>query len=103
MDNKQQRPVCHRAEDLIGYLYGEASTDEAHDFAQHLEQCELCKAEFASFSHVHAAILSWRNEALGSVSLRTASPIVSDIAAANQFAQSQRRRSARAALREFLA
>lgn len=104
MNKINERPVCHRAEDLVSYLYGEASADEAHDFAQHLERCESCKAEFASFSSVHESITTWRNEALGSsVRLHADSPIVSEAAASSQFQQGQRKQSARAALREFFA
>src|ERR1700758_2485047 len=104
MNKINERPICHRAEDLVSYLYGEASADEAQDFAQHLERCESCKAEFASFSTVRESITTWRYEALGSdVRMDAATPIVSEAAASNQFEHGQKKQSARAALREFLA
>jgi hypothetical protein len=98
----KERPMCHRAEDLVSHLYGELAADEAHDFAQHIEQCESCKAEFASFSHVHQSITSWRNEALGSVGVQAASTTMSALVA-NELKQSAGKRSARAAVREFFA
>jgi len=94
--------MCHRAEDLVSYLYGELAADEAHDFAQHLEQCESCKAEFASFSHVHQSINSWRNEALGSVGMYAASTTMG-APGANELKQPAGKRSASAAMREFFA
>jgi len=66
MRTMNERSVCHRSEDLVTYLYNEASAAEAQDFAGHLETCEACRAEFGVFSQVHESILLWRNEALGS-------------------------------------
>jgi len=61
-----ERPVCHRAEDLVSYLYGETSETDARDFREHMKQCAACRNEVAAFSQVHESILVWRNEALGS-------------------------------------
>src|SRR5438445_601144 len=102
MNNIKQRPVCHRAEDLVSYLYDEASANDACDFAEHLEQCEACRTEFASFRHVHESIVLWRHEALGSASLGT-SPTTDEVGGTYQFEPRQQKRSARAALREFFA
>ena len=66
MLNTNERPACHRAEDLVTYLYGEASEVEAKDFAVHLQQCDSCRGEFGVFQQVHDSMLLWRNEALGS-------------------------------------
>ena len=103
MENTNERPVCHRAEDLVTYLYGEASASEARDFAGHMEQCDACRAEFAMFSQVHESIAMWRNEALGSISPAAPSaPTLTKAAAeSRQFVQHPRRLSALAALREF--
>ena len=46
MQDLNQRPVCHRAEDLVTYLYGEADEPEASDFRAHLQQCDACRNEF---------------------------------------------------------
>jgi anti-sigma factor RsiW len=65
MRNMNERPVCHRAEDLVTYLYGEANEVDSRDFADHLQQCDACRVEFGVFRQVHDSILVWRNEALG--------------------------------------
>jgi len=103
MNNMKQRPVCHRAEDLVSYLYDETSANDACDFAEHLEQCEACRTEFASFRHVHESIVLWRNEALGSARLGTTSATTDEGGGTYQFEPRQQKRSARAALREFFA
>ena len=103
MNNMKQRPVCHRAEDLVSYLYDETSANDACDFAEHLEQCEACRTEFASFRHVHESIVLWRNEALGSARLGTTSATTDEGGGTYQFEPRQQERSARAALREFFA
>jgi hypothetical protein len=100
MPNINERPICHRAEDLVTYLYGEASDVDAKDFAVHLKECAACRSEFVVFQQVHDSILVWRNEALGSAF----NPAVLPMARAVESAQSVRhgrRLSALAALREF--
>jgi anti-sigma factor RsiW len=95
-----ERPVCHRAEDLVTYLYGEASEVEAKDFSAHLQQCDACRSEFGVFQQVHDSILLWRNEALGSGFSPAAVPVESAIDS-TKFVQHERKLSALAALREF--
>ncbi len=63
MRDMNERPVCHRAEDLVTYLYGEANEAEALDFRNHLRQCDSCHSEFTVFNQVHDSIEVWRNEA----------------------------------------
>ena len=99
MQNINQRPVCHRAEDLVTYLYGEATAEEARDFSAHIQQCDACRAEFTVFHQVHDSIVAWRNKALGAHSAASASapnPVVT-----GAFVQHERKLSALAALREF--
>jgi anti-sigma factor RsiW len=100
MPNINERPVCHRAEDLLTYLYGEASEVDARDFAGHLEQCDACRKEFGVFQQVHNSILDWRNEALGSAFNPAAVPDSSTIDS-TQFVRHERKLTALAALREF--
>ena len=99
-----ERPVCHRSEDLVTYLYNEASAAEAQEFASHVETCEACRAEFAVFSQVHESILLWRNEALGSA-FSPAPLAVQGLAEATtdsrEFVRHERKLPALAALREF--
>lgn len=98
MQNRNERPMCHRAEDLVTYLYGEATAEEALDFAGHMQQCDACRAEFSVFNQVHESIVTWRNEALGPI----ASPVREEVAFVTpEVMQSGRRMPAFAALREF--
>jgi hypothetical protein len=100
MRNMNERPVCHRAEELVTYLYGEASEADARDFGNHLQQCDACRSEFAVFNQVHESIVLWRNEALGA-SFNPAAVAAPPAVDANQFLPHKRRLSALAALREF--
>jgi anti-sigma factor RsiW len=101
MENINERPVCHRAEDLVTYLYGEANAAEARDFATHLERCDACRAEFSLFNQVHESIVTWRNEALGTATIPAVSPVTQTVPLSTPFAQHERKLSAWASLREF--
>ena len=100
MEEVKQRPACHRAEDLVTYLYGEASEADALDFSKHLQQCDACRSEFGVFNQVHDSILTWRNEALGAAFDPRAVAIDSAVES-SQFVRHERKLSALAALREF--
>ena len=100
MPNVNERPICHRAEDLVTYLYGEASQADAQDFAVHLQQCDACRSEFSVFQQVHDSILVWRNEALGSEFSPAVLPSEST-SELTQFVRHERKLTAVAALREF--
>jgi hypothetical protein len=92
---------CARAEDLVAYLYNEATRDEANDFEEHVRQCASCRTELTTFGDVREAIGDWRQQALGSL----AAPAF-EANAAQAFAPvvaPARRRSGLAALREFFA
>ena len=100
MRDMSERPVCHRAEDLVTYLYGEASETDALDFRNHLRQCDSCRSEFTVFNQVHESIETWRNEALGASFNPAAIPATVAIDA-TPVIRHERRLSALAALREF--
>lgn len=101
MQNINERPVCHRAEDLVTYLYNEASESEARDFSAHMEQCDACRGEFTLFNQVHESIATWRSEALGTATVPVAAPVPQSLADATPFVQHERKLSAWASLREF--
>jgi anti-sigma factor RsiW len=89
---------CVRGEELVAYLYGEA-TKEAALFRRHLEACAVCRDELAAFGGVRAELGEWRAEALGTV---PSFNIEEALAPANvPRTAAPRKRSARAALREF--
>ena len=100
MRDMNERPVCHRAEDLVTYLYGEASEADALDFRNHLRQCDSCLSEFTVFNQVHESIETWRNEALGASFNPAAIPATVAIDA-TPVIHHERKLSALAALREF--
>jgi hypothetical protein len=102
MQNINERPVCHRAEDLVTYLYGEATAEEARDFSAHMQRCDACHAEFTVFHQVHDSIVAWRNEAIGSVAqLPQSMSAANATVAPDTFVRHERKLSALAALREF--
>jgi hypothetical protein len=100
MPNINERSVCHRAEDLVTYLYAEASEVDAKDFTEHLQQCDACRSEFGVFQQVHDSILLWRNEALGSA-FRPAAVSAESKVDPTPYMQHERKLTALAALREF--
>jgi hypothetical protein len=100
MQKINERPVCHRAEDLVTYLYNEATAEEARDFSAHMHQCDACRAEFTVFHQVHDSIVAWRNEALGAPSPASAG-VTNPVVVTGAFVQHERKLSALAALREF--
>ena len=99
MQNINERPICHRAEDLVTYLYGEATAEEARDFSAHMQQCDACRAEFTVFHQVHDSIVAWRSEALGATPALAGA--TNSVVATAEFVPEGRRLSALAALREF--
>ena len=100
MRDMHERPVCHRAEDLVTYLYGEANKADALDFRNHLRQCDSCRSEFTVFNQVHDSIELWRNEALGASFNPAAIPAEAAIGSP-QSIRHERKLSALAAFREF--
>jgi hypothetical protein len=90
---------CERGEELVAYLYGEATKEEAGLFRKHLEACAVCREELSALGGVREGLAAWRAEALGTVppfnieeALAPAAPVLTN---------APRKRSARAALREF--
>lgn len=103
---------CSRAEDLVAYLYGEASVEEARSFAQHLSACVSCRDELAAFGDVRTRVGDWRREALSDAEsapvlafdFRPASAQVAAVPSHSEAVlahHAPQKRSAMAALREF--
>jgi len=103
MEKINERPVCHRAEDLVTYLYGEATAEEARDFGLHIQQCDACRAEFNLFNQVHESIVAWRSEVLGPAPVREAEviDIAAPVATSTTSVRRPRKLSGLTALREF--
>ena len=64
MKETMNSPSCERAPDLIAFLYHEMDERETREFQLHLEQCNHCREEAASFGVVRESITAWRDEAL---------------------------------------
>jgi anti-sigma factor RsiW len=102
---REERPeLCARAEELVAYLYREASEAEAQEFEAHMEHCESCRTELADFAQVRGSLGEWRQHALGALGSPS---LAADAAAAlnpvNAAGAQARKPSALAALREFCA
>lgn len=93
MEEEVNAPACGQVNDLIGFLYGELSDDQAQTFQRHMDGCISCSGEHATFSGIRRSLVAWRDESLGGISSGTAVP--------NAAALEVRKASALAALREF--
>ena len=91
MRNMNERPVCHRAEDLVTYLYGEASEAEAQDFASHMQRCDAAALK-SRFNQVHES-LSLRNEAWDRICRAITSPVAQTVSAGSIRSHGERCRS----------
>lgn len=67
MDSDYSRD-CARADELMGFLYGELNDVEAKAFRGHLQQCATCNSELSSFGDIRDSIVAWRNESFSSLS-----------------------------------
>ena len=91
--------LCARAEDLVTYLYGEATENEALEFEHHIERCASCRTELAMFGDVREAVVGWRQDALGSLASHGSQ--ANSVRAFEPAAASVREQSALSALRQF--
>lgn len=64
MKQETTNPICERINDLISFVYGEASEREAQDFKKHLRECNACASETASFGQIRESIGNWKQQAL---------------------------------------
>ncbi|MFL6335108.1 MAG: anti-sigma factor family protein [Pyrinomonadaceae bacterium] len=90
---------CERSEELVAYLYGEATKEEAGLFSRHLEACAVCREELALLGSVRTELGAWRAEALGTVPSLNIEEAFAP--AARVLPAESKKRSARMALREF--
>jgi anti-sigma factor RsiW len=93
------RGGCGRGEELVAYLYGEATEGEGALFRRHLEACAVCREELAALGGVRADFGAWRAEALGTIPSLNIEEALAPATLLQTGAT--RGRSARAALREF--
>lgn len=60
-------------EAMVAYLYNEATADESRAVETHLEGCNACRQEFASFERVRGMLQQWQLDDLPVVRVETAS------------------------------
>src|SRR5919197_1571697 len=92
------RKDCPQAENLVAYLYGEASEAEKKDFERHLSICDLCRDELAAFGMVRESVVTWRDEMMSSLFAPAVSQTIAPVITSTK---PERKRSALAAIREF--
>ena len=90
---------CERGEELVAYLYGEATKEEAALFRRHLDACAVCREELTALGGVRSGLSAWRAQALGTIPALNIEEALAPATVAQTTAT--RRRSARAALGEF--
>ena len=79
---------CARADELMGFLYGELNDLEAKAFRGHLQQCTTCTSELSSFGEIRKSVVAWRNESFSSLSspgVKVPAPQPSAVAAVREF------------------
>ncbi len=59
---KEKQSGCGRSEDLVTYLYGEATPVESSDFERHLKACAECRDELTAFQSVRGTLRQWEME-----------------------------------------
>ncbi len=53
---------CNQGEQLVTYLYGESTSQEAKAFEGHLEACASCREELDSFGALRRSLETWQVE-----------------------------------------
>jgi len=75
---------CERADELVSYIYNEATKDARRSFEQHLTACVACRDELAAFGEVRGAVREWHEE------IMQGAPALALDAVAPQFARNGR-------------
>jgi hypothetical protein len=96
-DGARATGECARADDLLAYLYDEASAEQHRLFTRHLDSCAVCRDELAAFGGVRERVGAWRDEVL------SGAPRVDLSGALSQAPAVPSDTSACVALREFFA
>src|SRR4030095_8595548 len=60
MRNKQETSNCDMHEELVSYLYNEATAEESSRVQAHLTECAACKQELHSFEQVRGMLQQWQ-------------------------------------------
>ena len=69
LNNNKHHSSCAYAEQIVSYLYEEASSAEKIDFETHLETCARCADELSGFDFVRSSISQWRIEEISALEM----------------------------------
>ncbi len=56
---QQETPKCERKEELIEYLYDEMPMTQRARFADHLQDCTICREDLTGFERVRGELRAW--------------------------------------------
>ena len=62
MNGKPNPPNCNHKDDLVTYLYGEATPAESRAFEHHIKECASCREELEAFTGVRRVMQTWEVE-----------------------------------------
>ena len=62
MLSNNNHSTCAFGEQIVSYIYDEASAKERHEFESHLPNCLSCAEEIAGFGLVRSSISEWRKD-----------------------------------------
>jgi len=63
MNNKSNRG-CDKQEELVTYLYGEATPEASKQFETHMRECLICARELREFSSLRGTMQTWEMDTL---------------------------------------
>jgi len=63
MNNKNNRG-CDKQEELVTYLYGEATPEASRQFETHIRECLTCARELREFSSLRETMQTWEMDTL---------------------------------------
>jgi hypothetical protein len=59
-NNNHNSSSCIFADEIVSYLYNEATAREKFEFETHLKNCLMCADELAAFGFVRTSLTEWR-------------------------------------------
>jgi hypothetical protein len=69
LSNDNHNSSCGFAEQIVSYLYDEASDGEKLEFETHLKNCPGCADELSAFGFVRSSISDWRLEEISALAM----------------------------------
>ncbi len=64
METRETSADCQRQEELVTYLYDEATPSERTSFESHISDCSICRTEVSAFSRVRQNLGVWNLAAI---------------------------------------